>query len=164
MITRRGLVTGCAAVILTGGSSKFQAYDGPQVTRVIISKSKRRIYLMHHDRVLRHYRIGLGFRPQGDKRYRGDGRTPEGRYWIDRRNPNSRYHLSLGISYPSQRDVAEARALGKHPGGDIFIHGQAGQNRGKGQDWTAGCIAVRDRDIEQIYAMVEDGTEVYILP
>ncbi|WP_369022842.1 L,D-transpeptidase family protein [Rhodovulum iodosum] len=150
--------------MVAGGSSKFKVYDGPPVTRVIVSKSQRKLFLMHGEKVLRWFRVGLGFVPEGDKLHAGDGRTPEGRYWIDRRNPNSNFHLSLGISYPNARDIAEARALGKEPGGDIFIHGRAGRNRGKGRDWTYGCIAVNDRSMEAIYAMVETGTEIYILP
>jgi len=81
------------------------------------------MYLMHGDQVLKSYRIDLGFAPEGDKKFEGDGRTPEGEYIIDRRNPESRFYLSLGISYPSEEDIAEARALGRDPGGDIFIHG-----------------------------------------
>lgn len=164
MITRRGMILSCAAFATAGGSSKFKTYDGPPVTRIIVSKSKRKLFLMNGDQVLRWFRVGLGFEPEGDKLHAGDGRTPEGRYWIDRRNPNSNYHLSLGISYPNSRDVAEALALGKNPGGDIFIHGRAGKNRGKGRDWTWGCIAVHDKAMEEIYAMVETGTEIYILP
>lgn len=164
MVTRRGMILSCAGVLAAGGSSKFKSYSGPQVTRIIVSKSQRKLFLMHRDKVLRWYRVGLGFQPDGDKLHAGDGRTPEGRYWIDRRNPNSNFHLSLGISYPNARDIAEAQALGKHPGGDIFIHGRAGKNRGKGRDWTYGCIAVDDSSMEEIYAMVETGTEIYILP
>lgn len=122
------------------------------------------MHLLHHDQVLKTYRIALGYAPLGDKRHEGDGRTPEGRYYIDRRNPNSEFHLSLGISYPNRADIAEAAALGKPAGGDIFIHGRAGRHRGKGRDWTAGCIAVKDREIEDIYAMVREGTVIDILP
>ncbi len=86
---------------------------------------------------------------------------------IDRRNPNSEFHLSVGISYPNAADVAKAEAMGVDPGGDIFIHGQPNRAKGKRlpqRDWTAGCISVRNREIEQIFAMVRDGTPIYIHP
>jgi murein L,D-transpeptidase YafK len=145
--------------------SKFRTYDGPEVTRVVVHKAERRMLLMHHDRVLRSYRIHLGFAPEGHKQFEGDGRTPEGRYYIDRRNPNSAFHLSLGISYPNDEDRERASLMGKSPGGDIFIHG--GPRRGidrMGRDWTAGCIAVTNREIEEIYAMVRTGTPIDIYP
>ncbi|WP_136443469.1 L,D-transpeptidase family protein [Pacificoceanicola onchidii] len=145
-------------------SSKFKTYDGPEVTHVLVSKSARRMYLLHNGEVLKAYRVGLGFAPTGDKKVRGDGRTPEGDYLIDRRNPNSQFHLSIGISYPNARDIAEAEALGKSPGGDIFIHGRPRKYRDGRRDWTAGCIAVRDREMEDIYAMVKDGTPIRITP
>lgn len=150
-------VSGCA-------SSKFKRYEGPEVTSLLLYKSQRELMLLHGNQVLKSYKVGLGFQPVGDKEYEGDGRTPEGLYYIDRRNPNSTYHLSIGISYPNPDDVQVARALGRSPGGDIFIHGQAGQNRGRSADWTAGCIAVPDEDIEDIYAMVRDGTPIYLMP
>lgn len=146
------------------GCSKFQAYTGPEVTRVIINKTERRMFLMHGTEVLEAYTVGLGFAPSGHKAIEGDGRTPEGEYRINRRNPNSEFHLSIGISYPNAADVAYAREIGKSPGGDIFIHGRPWKYRKGGQDWTAGCIAVNNRQIEQIYAMVRDGTPITITP
>lgn len=164
MMTRRAIVAAAAFLALSSCASKFKTYDGPEVTRIVVMKAQRRMYLMHHDQVLRSYRIDLGFAPDGHKVHEGDGRTPEGRYHIDRRNPNSDFHLSLGISYPSTRDVEVAQGLGLSPGSDIFIHGRGRKNRGKGPDWTAGCIAVSDREIEDIYAMVRDGTVIDIFP
>lgn len=112
--------------------------------------------------------MSLGFAPSGDKLMEGDGRTPEGIFYIDRRNPNSAYHLSLGINYPRPQDRARAAAMGiADPGKDIFIHGRGAEGNAKApkmRDWTAGCIAVSDRQIEDIYAMVRDGTPVLILP
>jgi murein L,D-transpeptidase YafK len=147
------------------GCSKFRTYNGPEVTRVAVMKADRRLFLMHDEQVLKVYEIDLGFAPNGHKEAEGDGRTPEGRYLIDRRNPNSDFHLSLGISYPNEFDVEHASSMGFEPGGDIFIHGE--RRRGidrRGRDWTAGCIAVRNRDIEWIYAMVKDGTPIDIYP
>lgn len=142
-------------------SSKFRSYDGPEVTRVVVFKEERRLYLMHGDRTLRGYDMELGFAPAGHKATKGDGRTPEGRYRIDKRNPDSRYYLSIGIDYPRPHDVARARLSGKSPGGDIFIHGTPQAMGGK-PDWTWGCIAVTNREIEDIYAMVRNGTVVDI--
>lgn len=139
-------------------------YTGPEITRVVINKKSRRLYLLHGEEIIEKFKIGLGSAPAGPKRFRGDGKTPEGSYFIDRRNPESNFHLSLGISYPNAQDIAYARAHGKNPGGDIFIHGRDGKNKGKGRDWTAGCIAVKDREMERIYMMVKVGTQVDIFP
>jgi murein L,D-transpeptidase YafK len=145
--------------------SKFRTYDGPEVTRIEVHKADRRMYLLHGSEVLKSYRVALGFSPRGHKAREGDGRTPEGAYRIDRRNPNSNFHLSIGISYPNARDIEVARAAGVSPGGDIFIHGRAGKHRNRNvRDWTDGCIAVTDREMEEIYAMVRDGTPIVILP
>ncbi len=141
--------------------SKFRTYDGPEVTRVVVFKEERRMYLMHGDTALRGFDFELGFAPTGHKVVEGDGRTPEGRYRIDRRNPNSSFHLSIGINYPNADDMARARALGRSPGGDIFIHGTPSRIGGR-DDWTWGCIAVTDREMEDIYAMVRDGTVIDI--
>jgi len=159
---RRTFTIGAAASLAVAGcsSSKFLSYRGPEVTSVVVNKGARSMYLLHHTEILEAYRVDLGFAPEGHKVVEGDGRTPEGPYLIDRRNPNSDFHLSLGISYPNARDVARARAMGKSPGGEIFIHGEPLAFRPKGPDWTAGCIAVKNREIELIYAMVRDGTPI----
>lgn len=163
---RRTLILGGTALVALGGcsSSKFKRYNGPEVTYIVVNKDDRRMYLLHQDKVLAKYKIRLGFAPIGHKVFEGDGRTPEGYYIIDRRNPNSRYHLSLGISYPNQKDRAVAKALGKEPGGDIFIHGQENIGRKDDGDWTWGCISVTNKEIEEIYAMVNDGTPIAINP
>lgn len=149
------------ALGVSGCASKFKTYDGPEVTRLEVYKGSRRLYLFHHDRVLAAYDIDLGFAPAGHKAQRGDGRTPEGEYLIDRRNPNSEYHLSIGLDYPNATDVEVARAAGVSPGGDIFIHGEPRKFR-RQRDWTAGCIAVTNDEIEEIYAMVRDGTPIVV--
>lgn len=151
--------------VVAGCGSKFKTYNGPEVTRVLVYKEARKMYLLHHDEVLKTYKVELGFSAEGHKQFEGDGKTPEGEYRIDRRNPNSAFHLSIGISYPNAQDIARARAAGKKPGGDIFIHGRPNlKKRGLGPDWTAGCIAVKDREMEDIYAMVRDGTPISIYP
>lgn len=164
---RRVFIAGAAAGSFLGGcaSSRFQSYDGPEVTWIVVNKSAGKMYLLNNEQVLKDYKIDLGFAPEGDKQFEGDGKTPEGTYYIDRRNPNSRFHLSLGISYPNARDVAEARAMGKSPGGDIFVHGQENKLKPRtGENWTFGCIAVKNKHIEEIYAMVKNGTPITINP
>lgn len=143
--------------------SKFKTYDGLAVTKIEVHKSSRKMYLLNGKTVLKSYKIKLGGNPIGPKQFEGDGKTPEGAYYITHKNPNSSYHLSLGISYPDTSDVAFARAHGKPTGGDIFVHG--GPNKaGQSGDWTAGCIAVTDQQIEEIYAMVRPGTPIFIFP
>lgn len=164
---RRHLMMGGVAALGLGActsSSKFRTYNGPEVTGIVVNKEDRQMFLLHNGKVLKEYDIELGFAPIGDKFFEGDGRTPEGTYIIDRRNPNSQFHLSLGISYPNARDRAEAAALGKPPGGDIFIHGTTSRFRNSGDDWTWGCIAVSDREMEDVYAMVRNGTVIQINP
>ena len=152
-----------AFALASCGNSKFRTYNGPEVTSIQIHKAARKMYLMNNDRVLKTYKVALGFVPVGHKEFEGDGKTPEGTYRINRRNPNSEFHLSLGISYPNQADRDFAAAAGKPPGGDIFIHGWS-RRPVKRADWTAGCVAVKDKEIEVIYSMVKDGTVVHVLP
>lgn len=154
-----------AACAAPAPKSKFKGYNGPPVTQIVIEKGDRQMFLLSGSKVLKAYDIGLGFQPIGHKMYEGDGRTPEGIYYIDRKNPNSQYHLSLGISYPDPEDKARAMMLGQQPGGDIMIHGrgQYGANK-RARDWTAGCIAVDDAEIEDIFAMVHPGVPVVIYP
>ena len=166
ILVRLAAIMAVVAVLAGWGErSKFLSYDGPEVTRIVVMKADRRMYLLHHDRLLEAFDIELGFAPVGHKQFEGDGKTPEGRYFIDRRNPNSTWHLSLGLSYPNRADREFAASMGKSPGGDIFIHGEPrrGIDRG-GDDWTAGCIAVTNREMERIYSMVRTGTPIDIYP
>ncbi|MBX2855714.1 MAG: L,D-transpeptidase family protein [Rhodobacteraceae bacterium] len=137
--------------------------------RVVVEKAARRFTLYRGEETLATYTISLGFAPEGDKRREGDGKTPEGDYLIDYRNPNSAYHLSLHINYPSKADRAEAAARGEDPGGEIFIHGEPnGFSRlgalFRGRDWTAGCIAVTNEEMEEIWSLVPNGTPIEISP
>lgn len=139
--------------------------DEPFADHILISKSRRKLYLISNSKAFRSYDISLGFAPVGPKRREGDGRTPEGTYLIDRRNPRSAFHLSLGISYPNAADRAAARRRGVDPGGDIFVHGRPKRNADPDSpDWTAGCISVTDREIEEIWVLVRDGTPITIRP
>ena len=119
MISRRSLLGGAAALAAsslagcstsTPTTSKFRTYDGPPVTGLVVSKGARRLYLLNGNKALKAFDIQLGSNPVGHKRLEGDGRTPEGAYIIDRRNPNSQYYLSVGISYPNVQDLAYAQA------------------------------------------------------
>ena len=157
------LVAVALFAVASCSTSKFKTFRGPPVTLVEVHKADRKMYLISGSQVLETYEIALGYAAVGPKQFEGDGKTPEGSYYISHRNPNSAYHLSVGISYPNDADRAFAKANGKEPGGDIFIHGgPTGLIRRS--DWTVGCIAVTDREIEQIYAMVDPGTPINIFP
>ncbi len=159
--SRRFLMV-AALSALAGCGGRFRRYNGPDVTRVMIFKQSRIMHLVSGKRILKSYRIDLGFAPVGDKKQSGDGKTPEGAYHINRRNPESDFHLSLGINYPNERDLAEAKARGVDPGGDIFIHGRGNPISRLINDWTWGCIAVTNKEMEEVYAMVRTGTPVLI--
>ena len=125
--------------------------------------------LLRNGRVLRTYLIALGGNPVGHKQREGDRRTPEGRYTISARNPKSSYHLSLRISYPNEADREHALKIGASPGGDIMIHGLPNNLPKLGAahreyDWTDGCIAVTNEEIEEIWSLVPDGTPIQIEP
>jgi murein L,D-transpeptidase YafK len=137
--------------------------------RVLVVKSERRLYLLSGGEVLRSYRVALGREPKGTKIYQGDGRTPEGLYRITAFNADSRFYRSIRVSYPNAQDVERARALGETAGGDIMIHGLAPERRQYGAEhwqfnWTNGCIAVTDQEIDEIWQRVEVGTPIEIRP
>jgi murein L,D-transpeptidase YafK len=139
----------------------------PQIDEIVVHKAARTMDLYAGgNRVYTIAGLQLGGVPEGHKHFEGDKRTPEGRYTIDYGNPDSSYHLSLHISYPNAADVAFARAQDRSPGGLIFIHGQPNDwpmARVPG-DWTDGCIAVSDEEIEALWRAVPDGTVIEILP
>jgi len=159
-LTRRSLLATIAASMATPA---FADLDTAPADMVVVFKGSRKLYLYRDGEPFRSYPIGLGWAPEGNKEFEGDGRTPEGSYYIDRRNPNSAFHLSLGISYPDPNQVAAAAADGRNPGGDIFIHGGLGKSRQSG-DWTAGCIAVSDNDVEELWELVPRGALIVIQP
>ena len=125
------------------------------------------MHLLSGSTVVKSYDISLGNQPVGHKQFSGDGKTPEGIYYVDRFNPRSAYHLSVGISYPNAADRAFAESQGRDPGGDIFIHGRGPDGNNlfpRQRDWTAGCIAVTDEEIQEIYAALMPGVPVVIYP
>lgn len=143
--------------------------EGTRADRIIVHKSKRTLVLMNKDTVLREYRIALGSEPIGAKEIEGDGKTPEGLYLIDYRNPRSKFHLSLHVSYPKPEQIARAKRQGVSPGGMIMIHGLPDETSFLGKfhwlvDWTNGCIAVSNEEIEELWHVVPDGTPIDIRP
>ena len=152
-------------------AGKEEEYDQLFADKVVVKKAERKLYLMKKDKTFRTYKISLGFQPKGHKQRQGDGRTPEGRYYLDWRNPGSKFRKSLHVSYPSYRDRLHAERLGADPGGMIMIHGQPNGGRHNElrqaiskEDWTEGCIAVSDMAIDEIWDYTRDGTPIEILP
>jgi murein L,D-transpeptidase YafK len=137
--------------------------------RVLVEKGARRLTLLNKGAILKSYPVALGREPIGAKEEEGDQRTPEGLYRIDFHKRDSDYHLALHVSYPEQRDIERAAARGVSAGSDIMIHGLP-NGRGwigrfhRRSDWTAGCVAVTDFEIEEIYRAVPDGTSIEIRP
>ena len=135
--------------------------------KVIVYKSKRKLELLKNGEVIRTYKIALGDNPIGHKQQEGDERTPEGNYTLDWRNSKSSCYKSLHISYPDANDKARAKKLGVSPGGNIMIHGLHPSMKWLGKfhyykDWTNGCIAVNNSEIDEIWKMVENGTPIEI--
>jgi murein L,D-transpeptidase YafK len=173
---RRGKITKLAVLaffaLATIPSQALSANDPPLpasalADKVVVLKSYRRLLLMRGDEVLKTYFVSLGGDPVGPKIRQGDNRTPEGRYVLDRHNANSQYHKSIHISYPNANDLARARKLGVSPGGELFIHGLPNDFHGHSEalgDWTEGCIAVSNAEIEEIWRAVADGTPIEIKP
>jgi murein L,D-transpeptidase YafK len=159
----------CAAVLWWPQGANANKREVLQADRIVIVKSARTLTLLRQGQVLKTYKVALGQEPVGPKTQRGDSRTPEGDYVIDSRNPHSQFHLSLHVSYPNAADRARAVKLGVSPGGDIMIHGLPPAYAYLGAlhrqtDWTLGCIAVTNAEIEEIWSLVPNGTKVEIKP
>jgi murein L,D-transpeptidase YafK len=142
---------------------------GTVIDRIVVEKSARKLSVLKNGHLLKIYQVALGANPVGRKEQEGDMKTPEGSYTIDRRNPNSDYHLSLHISYPAAEDVKRAEARGVSAGFDIMIHGLPNGEGWMGDlhrqmDWTAGCIALTDDEIEELWRITPDGTPIEIRP
>ena len=145
------------------------AHSEQTADRVLVEKSKSRLYLMREGEAFASFRVAFGSNPKGHKQAQGDGRTPEGRYILDYKNAGSAFYKSIHISYPDVKDRKEALKQGVDPGGDIMIHGQ---KNGYGRlsflvqrfNWTNGCIALSDRDMDLVWNAVKPGTPIEIKP
>jgi murein L,D-transpeptidase YafK len=141
----------------------------PVVDHLLVRKSERRLYLMHGATVVRSYKVALGLNPTGQKERAGDFRTPEGRYFLSRRNPRSDFFLSIQVSYPNEGDAKRARSKHWDAGGSIMIHGLPNTLKHEPAyydttDWTDGCIAVSNGDMVEIWLLTPDNAEIDILP
>jgi murein L,D-transpeptidase YafK len=141
----------------------------PIADRVVVHKGERRMVLMKRDQVLREYRVALGLSPIGQKERTGDFRTPEGRYFLTRRNTRSDFFLSIQVSYPNASDVERARRNGWDPGGSIMVHGLPNELKRTPEyyertDWTDGCIAVSNSDMVEIWLLTPENIPIDILP
>ena len=154
-----GLISLAASALAQ--SSEFDGFQ--QADRVLVVKSERKLYLMKGDETLREMDIALGLAPQGHKSRSGDFRTPEGLYYLDAKNPDSDYFLSIHVSYPNEQDRERAAESGVDPGGQIMIHGLPNEPKNdersySGWDWTVGFIAVSNSDMADIWLMIGDST------
>ncbi len=166
MRSRRSIILVLAILAIC---PRTPAAETPQADKIIIVKSKRTMALMSGDKVLKTYRVALGTVPVGPKQIQGDHKTPEGSYMISAKNAGSRFHLALRVSYPSPADRARARTLHASTGGDIMIHGLGREFAFLGPlqwktDWTDGCVAVTNEEIDEIWQLVPIGTRVEIRP
>jgi murein L,D-transpeptidase YafK len=169
MTTRVGLALLLLAPILQSSVPAPNAASREKVDLILIEKSAHTMTLMSKGKVLKTYHVALSTQPLGAKERAGDHKVPEGKYLVDQKKPVSRFHLALHISYPNAADRARAKKMGVDPGGDIEIHGLEKKYAWMGSmhrqvDWTDGCIAVTDAEIEEIYKLVPVGTAVEIRP
>ncbi|HWY08339.1 MAG TPA: L,D-transpeptidase family protein [Candidatus Acidoferrales bacterium] len=152
-----------------GVASRLSAQGATKVDRIVIEKSKRTLTLTAGTKTLKTYKVALGGQPVGPKDRQGDHKTPEGVYSVDAKNPSSQFYKALHISYPNQADRTNARKLGVSPGGDVEIHGLGAKwgwigAKHRLTDWTDGCIALTNEEIDEIYPLITVGTPVEIRP
>lgn len=157
------------AAILLSSCLLFAQEPGRQADRVVVYKSERKLVLQSQGKEIRSYKVALGGEPIGPKTRRGDHRTPEGIYTLDSRNPNSHFYKAFHISYPNPKDVATAKKLGVNPGGDIMLHGLPKEYAWVGKahtshDWTDGCIAVSNEEMDELWKLIPTGTPIEIKP
>lgn len=171
-VAAMSFLPGCVTQDVREATAQVEAKPTPLLAdAILVKKGQRRLYLLRDGEPFRTYRVALGFSPAGHKQREGDGRTPEGRYWIDGRNAQSRFTKALSISYPNSNDRAHARSRGWSPGGHIMIHGQprgrhdaALRDLIRYEDWTEGCIAVSNLAVDEIWRYTRDGTPIEIRP
>lgn len=163
------VLTGAVSLLLVLAAFAQSSRTGLHADRVVVLKRERTLQLWSGGTIIKTYKVALGGNPVGAKSQQGDHRTPEGVYVLDSRNAHSQFYKSLHISYPNAHDRVAARAKGALPGGDVFVHGLPNGYRAVGaahrlRDWTDGCIAVTDEEIDEIWAAVPDGTPIEIRP
>ena len=181
-VTKLLLIPGIIALTITALSIQDNKLSHISEPRLVVRKSERRLDLYDGDKLIKIYKMALGFSPAGDKRTEGDGRTPEGEFYVFAKNPKSKFHLSLGLSYPGREDaerglkeglitqvehgeIVAAIAEKRMPlqktklGGEIYIHGG-----GTASDWTEGCVALDNEEITELFELIPIGTKVTILP
>jgi murein L,D-transpeptidase YafK len=167
---RTRLLTGFVSLLMCAvGVSQTAIKPVFQADRVVVLKKEHRLELLRRDKVVKTYQIALGGDPVGPKARQGDHKTPEGVYVLDSRNEHSKFYKSIHISYPNTRDRASARQMGVSPGGDVFVHGLPNGFGAVGaahrlKDWTDGCIAVTDEEMDEIWRAVRNGTVIEIRP
>jgi murein L,D-transpeptidase YafK len=160
---------GLLLIGMLAADNSEQPKEKPKADAVIVVKNERTLSLLRDGKVIRTYKVALGGTPVGAKERQGDHKTPEGHYVLDRRNPKSQFHKSIHVSYPKAEEVRKARESGYSPGGDIMIHGLP-NGRGwlgavhRAMNWTDGCIAVTDDEMDEIWNLVPDGTPIEIKP
>lgn len=140
-----------------------------KIDSLVVTKSKRELMAFSNGQLIKTYKISLGKNPFGDKEFEGDKKTPEGIYFINAKNPNSGYYKNLGISYPNKHDLEVSKKIGKPTGGDVKIHGLKNgigfiSKFQRWYDWTAGCIALTDQEVDELYNTVDIGTKIEIKP
>ena len=163
------VLTGLMAWLLYAAALAGAAEKPLHADRVVVLKRERTLQLLSQGKVIKSYKVALGGDPVGPKTRQGDHKTPEGEYVLDSRNAHSQFYRSIHISYPSVKDRAAARQKGVSPGGDIFVHGLPNGYGWMGashrlKDWTDGCIAVTNQEIDEIWSAVTDGTPIEIRP
>src|SRR5580704_5346258 len=163
------LLTLCVVVFALVASAAASAAPTTRADTILIVKHERKLYLLRDNSPLRSYRIALGLSPTGAKEHEWDFRTPEGSYIIDFRQEHSHYFKALHISYPSAADLKRSAAQHQRVGGDIFIHGEPNQptkpvSYYKTRDWTNGCIALSDEDLQDVWNLTAGQTRVEIVP
>lgn len=170
-MAKQGYITAVCilGVFMLLPAANSHASDFPVADKVVVEKSQRKLYLMRQDEVVRSFDIALGLVPEGDKHEEGDLKTPEGLYYLDTRNTNSDFFLSIRVSYPNAEDVREAQGRGVSAGGQIMIHGQPNSPTYsdayyRSQDWTNGCIAVSNSDMIDIWLMTPNVVPIEIRP
>lgn len=162
--TTSGIIAGLLLMLLTAVASAMDKADF-----VYVDKSAAKLYLSKDGRIIKEYKVAFGANPKGHKQREGDNRTPEGLYLLDFKKDNSEYHKAIHISYPNREDVFRAKRQGLNPGGDIMIHGQM---KGYEQyahimqdfNWTNGCIALSNQDLEEVWAAIEVPVPIRIKP